>query len=144
VGVRARDAAGNWSGWSEVRAVVPVDDRRYAFSAGTTRRTSSVDYRGTLTTSSRAGARLTTTFTGTAFYLIGDSGPRLGRMRITIDGASFLVDAGTYKGVRATTTRHRLILFSRTVAGGTHSVTITNLATQGRPTIAIDGLAFVQ
>lgn len=144
VGVRARDAVGNWSDWREVRAVVPVDDRRYTFSAGTTRRTSTVDYRGTLTTSSRAGARLTTTFTGTAFYLIGDSGPSLGRMRVTIDGASFIVDAGTYKGARATTTRHRLILFSRAVAAGTHSVTITNLATRGRPTIAIDGLAFVQ
>jgi hypothetical protein len=136
VGVRARDAVGNWSDWREVRAVVPVDDRRYAFSAGTTRRTSSVDYRGTLTTSSRG---CPTTFV-TAFSTVGDSGPGL-RGRITSTVRAWSTPAFKIVG---RDTRHRLILFSRSVANGTHSVTITNLATGGRPTIAIDGLAFVQ
>lgn len=144
VSVRARDAAGNWSEWREVRTLVPVDDRRYAFSAGTVRRTSSADYRGTLTTTDRAGARLSTSFAGTAFYLMGDAGPRLGRLRVTIDGTSHVVDTGYYKGVRATTTHHRVLLFSLSVPAGTHSLTITNLGTARRPTIAIDGLAFAR
>lgn len=144
VSVRARDAVGNWSEWREVRSVVPVDDRRYEFSRGTSRRFSLADYRGTFTTTNRAGARLTTSFEGTAFYLLGDAGPRLGRMRITIDGTSQVVDAGYYRGVRAVRTHHRVILVSQRLAAGTHTLTITNLGTSGRPTIAIDGLAFAR
>jgi hypothetical protein len=144
VSVRARDDAGNWSAWREARAVVPVDDRRYAFSRGTARRTSPDDYRGTLTTTNRGDARLTTSFAGTAFYLIGDAGPGLGRLRVTIDGTSRVIDTGYVRGVRATSTHHRVILFARSLGPGTHTLTITNLGTAGRPTIAIDGLAFAR
>jgi hypothetical protein len=144
VSVRARDAVGNWSDWRETRALVPFDDRRYEFSRGTVRRVSSYDYRGTLTTTNRAGARLTSTFTGTAFYLIGDAGPRLGRLRVTIDGTSQIVDTGYYRGVRASRTHHRVILFRQSLPAGAHSLTIANLGTSGRPTIAIDGLAFAR
>jgi hypothetical protein len=144
VSVRARDAVGNWSDWREIRVLVPVDDRRYEFSRGTVRRVSSYDYRGTLTTTNRAGARLTTSFTGTAFYLVGDAGPRLGRLRVTIDGTSQVVDTGYYRGVRASRTHHRVILYRQSLPAGTHSLTITNLGTSGRPTIAVDGLAFAR
>lgn len=144
IGVRARDAVGNWSDWREIRVVVPVDDRAYAFSSGTVRRTGSSYYRGTLTTTSRAGARMTVTFTGTRFYLVGASGPAYGRMRITIDGTSYLVDAGTYRGQRTTVTRQRVLLFSTTLPAGDHVVVITNLATTHRPTIGIDGLGFAR
>jgi hypothetical protein len=144
IGVRARDAAGNWSAWREIRVVVPVDDRAYAFSSGTVRRSGSSDYRRTLTTTSRAGARMTVRFTGTAFYLVGPSGPSYGRMRITIDGASHVVDAGTYKGRRTSVTRHRILLFSKAVPAGDHVVVITNLATAHRPAIGIDGLGFAR
>ncbi len=144
IAVRARDAVGNWSLWREVRVIVPVDDRRFTFSSGTTRLTGPAYFGGTLTTTSRSGARLSATFTGVGFDLIGNSGPSYGRMRVTIDGASYVVDAGYYNGKRATTTRTRTILFAKALRSGTHTVTITNLATRGRPTIAIDGLAFVR
>jgi hypothetical protein len=144
VDVRAGDAVGNWSAWREIRVVVPADDRSYKFSSGTVRRTSSLDYRGTLTTTARAGAHLTATFTGTRFYLIGRSGPAYGRMRITIDGHSSIVDSGRYGGPRAKVTRHAVVLFSKGLAAGRHVVTITNLATAHRPTIGIDGLGFVR
>jgi hypothetical protein len=35
-----------------------------------------------------------------------------------------------------------VLLFSTRFAPGAHTVTITNLGTTGRPTIAIDGLDF--
>jgi len=144
IGVRARDAVGNWSAWREIRVVVPADDRAYAFASGTVRRTGPAYYRGTLTTTSRAGARMTATFTGTGLYLVGTSGPAYGRMRITIDGASYLVDAGTYKGRRTTVTRQRVLLFSKALPAGDHVVAITNLATTHRPTIGIDALGFAR
>ena len=141
LGVRARDAVGTWSDWRQIRVVVPVDDRSYKFSSGTARLTGSYYYRGTLTMSSRAGASLTTTVSGVAFYVIGSSGPAYGRMRITIDGASTVIDTGYYHGTRARIVRNRVVLFSKALSAGTHRVTITVVGTRYRPTVAIDGLA---
>lgn len=141
--VRARDAVGNWSDWRELRFVVPRDDRAFSFSAGTVRRTGSSYYRGTLTTSRVANAQITTSIAdGTGFYLVGSVGPSYGRLRVTVDGVSTIVDTGVYQGRRATSLHHRVLLFSTRLATGPHTVTITNLATSGRPTIAIDGLGF--
>jgi hypothetical protein len=144
IGVRARDAVGNWSEERTVRVIVPVDDRSFSFSSGTVRRTGSSYYRGTITTTSRAGARLSGTFTGNGFSLVGTIGPSYGKMRITIDGTSTLIDARTYRGARATGNHYRQLLFSKSVADGKHTFTITNLATAGRPTIAIDGIGFAR
>ena len=84
------------------------------------------------------------TFTGTAFYLIGTVGPSYGRMKITIDGTSTTVDARIYKGARATGNHNLQILFSKSLTAGRHTFSITNLATAGRPTIAIDGIGFAR
>lgn len=144
IGVRARDAVGNWSAERTVRVTVPVDDRSFSFSSGMVRRTGSSYYRGTITTTSRSGSRILAKFTGTAFYLIGTIGPSYGKMRITIDGTSTTIDARSYKGARATRNHYRQILFSKSLAAGPHTFSITNLATAGRPTIAIDGIGFAR
>jgi hypothetical protein len=85
---------------------------------------------------------MTTSFTGTAFYLLGPSGPAYGRMRVTIDGTSHIVDSGMHAGRRATVTRQHRLLFRASLPPGRHVVVIMNLATAGRPTIAVDGLGF--
>lgn len=141
--VRAGDAAGNWSPWRETRVVVPRDDRAFTFSSGTTRRIDAGAYRGTLTITRAAGAGLvTSTADGTGFYLIGSVGPSYGRLRVTVDGVATDIDTGLYQGRRATSIQRRVLLFSTRFAAGPHTVTITNLGTSGRPTIAIDGIAF--
>lgn len=141
--VRARDAVGNWSTWRSVEVIVPRDDRAFSFSAGTTRRTSSAAYRGTLTTTNVKDAELLiTTADGDGFYLVGRVGPAYGRLRVTADGVSTVIDTGFYQGRRATSYRDRVLLFSTRFTAGSHTVTITNIATSGRPTIAIDGLDF--
>jgi hypothetical protein len=84
---------------------------------------------------------MTVNYSGTAIYVIGPSGPGYGRMRVTVDGVTTTVDAGTYRGERARTTRQRTILFHAALPAGDHVVVITNLATPGRPTIGIDGIA---
>jgi hypothetical protein len=141
IGVKARDAVGNWGRWREIQVVVPRDDRGWAFSTGTVRLTGSSYFRGTLTTTRRAGAQMTVTFSGTALYVVGPSGPAYGRMRVTVDGVSTIVDAGTHAGARATRTRQGTMLFKTSLPAGEHVVVITNLATPGRPTIGIDGIA---
>jgi hypothetical protein len=144
IGVSARDAVGNWSPERIVGVTVPVDDRSFAFSSGNVRRTGSAYYRGTITTTNRANARLSGTFTGTGFYLIGTVGPAYGKMTITIDGISATVDSRTYNGARATGNHYRQILFSKPLAAGAHTFSITNLGTPGRPTIAVDGIGFAR
>jgi hypothetical protein len=141
--VRARDAVGNASPWRSVRVLVPRDDRAFSFSAGTVRRTGSSFYRGTLTTTKVKDAKLVTTSAdGDAFVLIGRVGPAYGKLEVTVDGVAKVVDTGFLGTKRATAVHDRVLLFSLRLTPGAHTVTIRNLATTGRPTIAIDGLGF--
>jgi hypothetical protein len=143
--VRARDAVGNWSAWRTTRVVVPADDRAYAFSLGNVRATSADAYLGTLTSTSYRDSQMTaSTADGTAFYLIGRVGPTTGKLRVTVDGVSTIVDTAYYRGVRVTTRSERVLLFSTPLAAGPHTVTITALGTTNRPTIAIDALDFAR
>lgn len=140
---RARDGVGNWSAWRTVRVIVPRDDRSFSFSGGTTRRTSSAAYHGTLTTTAVKDSKLElTAAAANGFYLVGRVGPAYGRLRVTVDGVSTIIDTGFIGGRRATSYHDRVLLFSKSLVAGPHTVTITNLGTTNRPTIAIDGLDF--
>ena len=138
IDVRARDAAGNASTWRRAVVVIPADDRTRSFSAGTTRRTGSSYFRGTATTTSASGARMSIAFSGSSFSLLGTTGRYYGRLRVTLDGRSYTIDTGYYRGVRERGNHYRVVLFSRSLANARHTVTITCLATSGRRTIAID------
>ena len=141
--VRARDAVGNASPWRSVRVLVPRDDRAFTFSAGTTRRTGSSFYRGTLTTTSVKDAELVTTSADAdGFALIGRVGPAYGKLQIIVDGVATVVDTAYLGSKRAALVHDRVLLFSVRLTPGPHTVTIRNLGTTGRPTIAIDGLGF--
>ena len=139
--VRAVDAVNNAGPWKSIRIVVPRDDRAFAFDAGTVRWSRSTAYGGTLTANNRPGSALTFTVDdGNALYLIGRVGPAYGRMQITVDGVSTTVDTGFYKGARASKNIDRVLLFSKNLAAGPHTVTITNTGSAGRVTVAIDAL----
>ena len=143
--VRAADAVGNWSPWRSARVIVPRDDRAFSFSAGTTRHTGAAYFRGTLTTTRVKDAQLVTTSAdGNTFVLIGRVGPSYGKLEVTVDGVATVVDTGYLRGKRATIYHNRVLLFSARMTPGPHTVTIRNLATTGRPTIAIDGLGFAR
>ena len=143
--VRAVDAVGNASPWRTQRIVVPRDDRAFAFSTGNVRRAIADAYRRTLTANNVPGSELTVTSSdGDAFYVVGRVGPRYGRMRITVDGVSTTIDTGFYQGKRATAIRDRVLLFSAYLTPGAHTVTITNVGSAGRVTIAIDALDFAR
>ena len=142
VGVRARDADGNWSALRQKEVIVPRDDRAWRFSSGNTRRTGKHYINGTDTTTRRAGAKMTIRFTGSSFVLIGTTAKSHGRLRVVIDGKAYIVDEGRYKGSRATTTHYRVTLLSKTLTSKAHKVVITCLGTRGRPTIDVDGVAW--
>jgi hypothetical protein len=140
--VRARDDAGNWSDFRQATVLVPTDDRAWAFSSGTSRRTGSSYINGTDTRTSRAGARMTIRFTGSSLALIGTTAVRHGRLRVVIDGRAYTVDEGYYLGSRATSTHYRVVLLSKTLTNKAHTVVITCLGTSARPTIDLDGAAW--
>ncbi len=142
IAVAARDAIGNVTSWKEVKVVVPRDDRAFQFDLGTVRRHHADDFRGTETSTSRAGAKMTVQFTGDRFYLIGTTGVGKGKMRVTIDGVSTIVDSGRYGGQPETSIHHRVLLLSKWLTAGPHTVVITNLATPGRPVITIDAIGW--
>ena len=142
IAVRAVDGAARRSSWRQVLTIVPKDDRAWAFSSGTLRKLGLAYVNGTETRTSRARARMTIRFTGSAFYLLGTSAVRRGKLRVTIDGRSWIVDEGMYKGSRARSTNYRVLLFSRSLTNRTHTAVITCLATGGRPTIDVDAVAW--
>ena len=142
IAVAARDAIGNVTPWKIVKVVVPRDDRAFQFDLGTVRKRDAADFRGTDTSTSRALAKMTVQFTGDRFYLIGTTGIGKGKMRVTIDGVSTIVDSGLYAGRPETTTHHRVLLLSKWLSAGPHTVVITNLATAGRPVITIDAIGW--
>lgn len=142
VSVSARDAVGNIAAWREIAVVVPRDDRSFTFSTGTTHGSNAADFRGTDTSTSRAGATMSAQFTGDRFYLIGTVGPSKGKLRVTIDGVSVTIDEGRYAGHAATSNHYRVLLVSKWLANGPHTVVITALGTTGRPTITIDGVGW--
>jgi uncharacterized protein YkwD len=142
VGVRAVDAAGNWSAFRQATVLVPTDDRAWRFSAGTTRRADSHYVNGTDTTTRRTGAKMTIRFTGSSFILLGTTAKSHGKLRVTIDGRSYTVDEGYHLGARATSTHYRVTLLNKTLTRRAHTVVITNLGTAGRPTIDVDGAAW--
>jgi subtilisin family serine protease len=142
VAVRAVDTGGLRSAWRQVAVIIPKDDRAWSFTSGTNRRTGSAYINGTDTTTSRSGARMTVRFTGSAFYLFGTSAVKRGKLRVTIDGRSWIVDEGRYRGVRATRTTYRVLVFAKALTRRSHTVVITCLATSGRPVIDVDAVAW--
>jgi hypothetical protein len=142
VGVRAHDAAGNWSEFRQATVLVPTDDRAWAFSSGNGRGTSSNYINGTDTRTARAGARMTIRFTGSSFAIIGTVAVSHGRLRVVIDGRVYTIDEGSYGGSRATSTHYRVVLLSKTLTNKAHTVVITCLGTSGRPTVDVDGAAW--
>ena len=142
IAVRAVDAAGHRSAWRQAVTVIPKDDRAWSFSSGMTRRTGAAYFSGTDTRTSRLGSKMTVRFTGSSFYLIGTAGVSRGKLKVTIDGHSWIVDEGRYRGARATRTHYRVLVFSRLLTNRAHVAVITCLATSGRPLIDVDAVAW--
>jgi subtilisin len=136
--VRARDAAGNWSGWAAGRAMTSVlfQDRSSAVSySGTWTRYLYVNASGGSTTyATAAGARARATFTGRSVALIAPCGPTRGSAAIYVDGV--------YRGTvsfRRSTGQSRLVMFSTSFATlGSHTIDV-RLSGNGR----VDVDAFV-
>ena len=141
--VRAKDGAGNWSGWKYGVAITPANlgdaSNAMTYSSGWTRYSRTYATNGTMTSSPRAGARASVKFTGRAFGWVATKYAGAGKARLYLDG----VLQGTWDLYSASTLPRRTVA-SWQGAYGTHTVTIEVLGTSGRPAVDVDSFVILR
>lgn len=132
--VRARDRAGNVSGWTGARCTTrALDDRKLAASAHWSRATDSAAYAGTVTKAGYSGASLSL------------ANARVSKIGLVVTqtstGGSVTVAVGSTKigtvSCNATRTVHRKVIWLPTVSARTGTIKIT---TASKNTVQVDGL----
>jgi hypothetical protein len=143
--VRAIDRAGNWSPWAEAPSstrVHAVDDRSASIvRAGSWVRVSnSSAYKSTVSGSTRAGARLTLSFTGHGVAVVGSTGPYRGKANVYVDGMFVRTIS-----MKSRTTRSRQVVFTRNfVAGGSHIISFVATGSGTYPLVRLDAFIVQQ
>ena len=128
---------GAWSPWTTV--TMPIDDRAtsFAYTGTWTAGNSTSYYGGTYKLTSTPAAKVTVTAWTDQVSVIGARSTTSGKATITIDGV-LKATIDTY----GATAVYRQTLATITIPYGKHTITITNLATTGRPRLILDALAF--
>ena len=147
--VTARDCSGNTTTKSVAQRVEVTQENGQ--SATALPGSSTVTYTGQWATSSctcflwgatrrssASGARVTFSHTfaqGDHMAVVMAKGPGRGRAAIRVDGV-VVATIDTFASVNT----NRVVVFERMMSAGTHTVSITNLATVGRPRIDLDAV----
>lgn len=138
--VRLRDEAGNLGGWYSTARFKPLlvqnssSSGALSWSSGWTRSSTRNASGGSVGTTTRVGSRVTHTFTGSAFALVGTQGPRFGLARVFVDD---VLEAEI--DLFAPRNRWRQQLFARHWdAPGKHTVSVELVALKGRQRLHFD------
>jgi hypothetical protein len=134
--VTATDCAGNdtTSTGSAIAAVTQDGALRYAGSWATAR--SSAAYGGTYRSAKAAGGRATTSVTARSVALVATRAANQGSVRVHVDGKL----VATVSLYAKTATARQVVWTYAWPTAGRHTVTITNVATKGRPTVNVDAI----
>jgi Subtilase family len=139
--VRARDVAGNWSGWAYGSTfkltAVQEDSTAISFGGTWTRPAWASALGGYEKTSSTAGSTATLRFTGTNVAWIAPLATNRGQGTVSIDGSAVKT-----MDLYSSTTVARAVAFSYFwTTAGTHTISVKVVGTANRPSIDVD--AFV-
>jgi hypothetical protein len=141
--VRARDKAGNVSGW--VRAatwrasLIQQSSTSVKYGGAWATEPSSAYSGGSLRTASAAGASARLSFSGRAVAWVTTLRPDAGQVRVYIDG----VLAATID-TRADATAARYVAFSRSwTSWGSHTIRLVVLGTADRPRVDLDAFEVI-
>ena len=142
--VRTRDAAGNWSPWTQAGPFTAsiVQDRSSSLHTTHAWRVSrsSLWSRGTTRHAGVAGASIGRAFTGRAVAVVAPLGPRRGTARIYLDGV--LVDT---LHLHRKHLHPRRVVFARTWAtSANHTITVVVAGTKGHPRVDVDAFVIVR
>ena len=145
VQVRAKDAAGNWSGWSQAgpyEADLVQDSSTSLSKSGTWRVSRSGScYRAARRATRRPqGASLGRTFTGRAIASVAPTGPKRGAARVYIDG-----NLATTIHLSAKRLHPRRMVFTRTwKTTATHSIRVVGLGTPHHRRVDVDAFVILR
>jgi Fibronectin type III domain len=137
--IRARDHAGNVSGWSAAHCTtLPLDDRALTAGSGWSRVKDSAAYRGTLTRTATKGSKLTL------------SGAQVARIALVVRTCSSCGKVGIYLGstlwktvdTHAASTHERVILLPGSFSLRTTSIKLKAMSAGKK--VAIDGLGIAK
>jgi papain like protease len=137
--VRARDAAGNWSGWAYSRPVTTTtfDDKSISTGSPWAQYGDGEAFGGTFIASNSSGASITVSFTGTDISWIAPTFATAGRANVYCDG-KYTETIDLYSSSTVELQTAAACNFSES---GSHTMKVENEGTAGRPWIAVD--AFV-
>ena len=142
--VRAVDAAGNSSAWSEVSPLtsLAVQDGSDAMTrSGTWRRYANSHMSGGTTVfATSRGAWLRYAFTGRGLAVVMPYGPGRGKAQIWIDGSL----AGTVDTYARSFLYRRVVLARSWASSGSHVVKVVALGTSGRPRVDVDAFLVIR
>lgn len=142
--VRAKDGAGNWSGWKQGVTFTPANvgdaDTAMTYSSGWTRYARTYATSGTTTASSTTGSTVRVVFTGRAFAWVATKHAGAGLAKLFLDGVP---QDGSWD-LYSSTTQPRRIVAAWSGSYGTHTVEIKVLGTTGRPSVDIDSLTVLR
>ena len=142
--VRARDAAGNWSGWSQAgpfEADLVQDGSASLSRSGTWHVSHSGSWSGGTTRYTKArGASIGRSFTGKGIALVAPMGPKRGAARVYIDGA---LARKIHLGARSLHPR-RLLFTASWKTTATHSIRVVGLGTRHHRRVDVDAFVILR
>lgn len=133
--VQAIDRAGNASAPALARSLMPIDNLGHQLrlsKRGWTTLKRQGAFQQAVSRTTRQGASATLSFTGTRVTIVTRKLPRGGRLRVTVDGKSKVVD------LRGRGRFRRKLVASPTLAPGKHTLRVKSL---GRAPVEIDAVA---
>ena len=140
--VSARDKAGNASAYSAgvgfTLTLVQENNSAVSYSPGWTRQLLSGSSGGSVDFTSKAAATATLSFKGKQVAWVSTLGTTRGAASVSVDGGS-----PTTVTTHAATTTTKDVVFTATMAPGTHKLVVTNNATSGSPRIDVDAFVVI-
>lgn len=137
----ARDKAGNMKTITK-QTVLPYDcaDPSVVYTGSWTLSNLAGRFLNTIHKTTAAGDTALLTFTGKQVALIADKSSQGSNIEIRIDGGS-----PTYKSLYSASFKKRQVIYaSPTLSYASHTITIRNLATSGRPEANVDGIGVLK
>lgn len=134
----ARDVAGNSRTVAVNRKVTLLAESKAKKSGSWSARSGGSYLNGKALAATRKNAKLTFTFTGRSAALVFARGAKTGKAYVYLDGKK-VATVDTRAGKNA----YRQALWVKGVAAKKHTVAVVVAGTGGRPTVTVDGLAYI-
>ena len=141
--VRATDNAGNVSGFTAGPTFTLTAYQETAsnitYTSGWTQQAVTGAYGGSVKFATVAGKKATLSFTGSQVAWVSTIASNRGSGSVSIDGG-----AAATVSTHGTTTKPAMVVYTKTLAAGTHSLVLKVLGTAGHPRVDVDAFLVIK